>query len=399
MGAPVRIHSLQRPRKGFTIVEMLVSMTLLLVIVGLTIPFFRSQAKSLDRGAGRLDAQQNARFGVNAIDRELRVAGLGTVDAQPMIVYAGERVLAFNADLATATPNDGSAVYYNPDLPDAVLYSIGKPDRRQLPNTSFWYPDTTYRQGNGGPTSAAETIIFWVAPDTTGGSNSNDFALWRQVNTAPPAMLAAGIRLNPGEAVFRYVKADSMGRPVDVPPAALPYYHSAPVHGMPSGAKPDTGISARTDSLRSIRIRLVGVFRDPRDKEVLDTVETTVRIMNAGLNRYTTCGEKPFFGGAPVATRVVLPTGAWAVEITWNRATDESAGEKDVERYAVYRRRDGAGLFDDEPIAILPADGRASYNFNDSDVLAGDNWQYGVDAQDCSPAASDIAVTAIVNIP
>ena len=388
------------PRQGFTILEMLVSMTLLLVIVGLTIPFFRSQAKALDRGAGRLDAQQNARFGVNAIDRELRIAGLGTVDAQPMVVYAGDRVLAFNADLATGIPNDGSAVYYNPDLPDEVLTSIGKLDRRQLPTTSFWYPDTTYKPGAGGATSAAETIIYWVAPDTTAGNtNTNDYALWRQVNTAAPAMLAAGIRLNPGEAVFRYVKADSAGRPVAVPQASLPFFHSAPIHGMPSGLKPDTGVSARTDSLRAVRIRLVGVFRDPRGKEILDTVETNVRILNAGLNRYTTCGERPFFGGAPIAVRVLLPTGAWAVRVTWSIATDEVGGEKDVERYAVYRRRDGAGNFDDEPIAIIPAAGRASYTITDSDVLQNDNWQYGVDAQDCSPSASDIATTAIINIP
>ena len=394
-------HDIPRaPRQGFTILEMLVSMTLLLVIVGLTIPFFRSQAKSLDRNAGRLDAQQNARFGVNAIDRELRVAGLGVVDAQPMIVYAGDRVLAFNADLATSTPNDGSAVYYNPDLPDNVLTSIGKTDRRQLPGTTFWYPDTTYKQGGAGATSAAETIIFWVAPDTTGGNtNANNFALWRQVNTAPPSMLAAGIRLNPGEAVFRYVKADSVGRPVNVLASALPFYHSAPIHGMPSGTKPDTGVSARTDSLRAVRIQLVGVFKDPRGNEVLDTVETTVRIMNAGLNRYTTCGEKPFFGGAPTAVRILLPSGASAVRISWNIATDEIGGEKDVERYAVYRRRNGLGNFADEPIAIIPADGRATYSITDTDVLPTDSWQYGVDAQDCSPQSSDIATTATINIP
>lgn len=386
-------------RRGFTIAEMIVAMTLLLVIVGATIPFFRAQARALDRNAGRLDAQQNARFGVNSIDRDLRVAGLGVVDAQPIIVYAGPRVLAFNADLATGVKNDGSAVYYNADLPDQVLSSIGSAQRIQLPTTSFFYPDTNYRQGGGGASSAAETIMFWVSPDSTSG-RTDEYLLWRQVNDAPPSMLAAGIRLQPGEAVFSYTKADSIGRPVAVPQVALPYYHSAPLHSVITGPRPDTGISARSDSIRAVSIRLVGRFRDPRGNDVLDTVATSVRILNAGLNKFVSCGERPLFTGIPKAVVNVLPGGGYTASIWWQPSVDENSGEKDVERYAVYRKRPTDLLFDDEPIVIIPADGRGgSYTFTDTDVAAGDQWQYAVDSQDCSPQSSDLAKTPVLNFP
>lgn len=391
--------AMRTDRRGFTLVEMIVAMTLLLVIVGLTIPFFRSQARALDRTAGRLDAQQNARFGVNAIDRDLRVAGLGVVDAQPIIVYAGDRVLVFNADLATGVKNDGSAVYYNADLPDQVLTSIGAAQRIKLPTTSFYYPDTTYRQGGGGATSAAETIMFWVSADSTSG-RSDEYLLWRQVNDAAPSMLAAGIRLQPGEAVFSYTKADSIGRPVAVPQTGLPYYHPAPMHSVITGAKPDTGISARTDSIRAVAIRLVGRFRDPRGNDVLDTVATNVRIMNAGLNKFVSCGDKPIFGNMPNAVRNNLPGGGYSATVTWKPATDENSGEKDVERYAVYRKKPTDTLFADEPIVIIPGDGRTGlYSFTDTDVAAGDQWQYAVDAQDCSPQSSDLALTVVLTFP
>lgn len=377
-------------------VELLVSTTLLLVIVALTIPFFRSQARSLERNAGRLDAQQNARFGVRTIDRELRVAGIGVVDAQPIIVHADSRVLVFNADLATGTPGDVGAVYFNPDLPATELTSLTAGRRTRIPTTGFWYPDTTYRGTSGGATSGAETIMFWVAPDSA-RPGGNEFVLWRRVNDAPPAMLAAGLRLEPGDAVFRYTKVDSLGRPVAIPPSALPYSHVAPVHGVVTGSRPDTGLSARSDSIRAVAVRLVGLFRDPRGNPVLDTVETSIRIVNAGLNRVASCGEAPLFGSTPAARVVAVPSGGTGAEISWSPATDEASGEKDVERYAVYRRREGEAAFVDEPIVIIPADGRlSSYSHIDVDVSPGDRWQYAVDAQDCSPSASILAMTAVI---
>ena len=76
MCQPVR----SRKRIGFSMLEMLIAVGLMLIVFSLAIPFFIAQAHSIDDTAGRQDAQQTARFAISAIDRDLRVAGAGVVD-------------------------------------------------------------------------------------------------------------------------------------------------------------------------------------------------------------------------------------------------------------------------------------------------------------------------------
>ena len=64
--APAALRSV---RAGFTIVEMMVAVTLTLLVFAITIPFFRAQTLAVGAGAGRLDALQNARYAQAAIDR------------------------------------------------------------------------------------------------------------------------------------------------------------------------------------------------------------------------------------------------------------------------------------------------------------------------------------------
>jgi prepilin-type N-terminal cleavage/methylation domain-containing protein len=107
MGAMPRLHA----RSGFTLTEVIISMTLMLLVLSLSTQLFRKQGTAIATQSGRLDAQQNARFAVGALDRELRMAGGGIVDAQPMMVLAAPMALAFNADLVSPDTGDLSAVY------------------------------------------------------------------------------------------------------------------------------------------------------------------------------------------------------------------------------------------------------------------------------------------------
>ena len=85
------------------------------------------------------------------------------------------------------------------------------------------------------------------------------------------------------------------------------------------------------------------------------------------------------------------------VTVTWSKSADEGAGEKDVERYSIFRRRP-AGAFS-EPIASIPA-GTANYSFVDTDVgEAGEQWVYGVTTQDCTPSVSPMGATGTVTVP
>ena len=100
-------------REGVTLIEMMIAIVLFVLVFGLAVPFFRYQARSVSASAGRLDALQNARYAQNAIDRDMRIAGIGIVDQQPLIVQADGFAVTFNADLATKDQNDPSSIYYD----------------------------------------------------------------------------------------------------------------------------------------------------------------------------------------------------------------------------------------------------------------------------------------------
>jgi type II secretory pathway pseudopilin PulG len=370
MGNSARRTRRPRSRLGLTLVEILVAMTVTSVLIAATVPFFVAQARAVSSTAARTDAHHNARYAVNTIDRDLRVTGVGVVDAQAMVVWAGASFITVNGDLVSHS-RDASSVYSDPDAATEMVTSLGKANQIKLPTSSppILYPDTTYWAVRpGGPTSTAETISYWLGRDSS-VTNATTYILWRQVNDTKPRVVAKNL------------------------------YHSAPVHTRLTGtSRPDTGKSAMTDSIRAVSVRLVGRYWDKRRaREILDTAEAFIRMPNAGLHRLATCGEAPLFGSEVKWESKPFPTGEPAIQLTWGPATDESGGEADVERYAVYRRRVSDLLFT-EPIAILPA-GTLTYTYLDTDVAQADELVYGVSAQDCTPSTSQVSSTTTVVVP
>ena len=183
-----RRNSALRARRGFTVVEMVLSMALMLAIFGLATQLFRRQSTQVSSQAGRLDAQQNSRFALSMLDRELRVAGVGVADAQPLLVMAGATALTFNADLVALDTGDLGAVYINPDADSAAADVMRTSNKVTLPGTTKEYPDTTYMQNVGVP-SNAETISYWLSPDST-STRTNQYVLFRRVNARPPKVVA-----------------------------------------------------------------------------------------------------------------------------------------------------------------------------------------------------------------
>jgi hypothetical protein len=114
------------------------------------------------------------------------------------------------------------------------------------------------------------------------------------------------------------------------------------------------------------------------------------------LNNQTSCGDAPL-GVLPTVQAATLGGGAPLVIIKWSQSTDEVGGEKDVERYALYKRYKASTSFS-EPFAAVPA-GSATYSFTDTAVQSGDTLVYGVTAIDCTPTSSNIATAAAVAIP
>ncbi|MGH7620254.1 MAG: PilW family protein [Gemmatimonadaceae bacterium] len=383
-----------RARRGFTILEMILSMGLLLAVLGLSTRLFRVQSNAVSTQAGRLDAMQNSRFALGLLEREVRMAGVGVADAQPLLVMAGPMAITFNADLVALDTGDFSAVYTNPDADSAAVDVMTTAAKITLPGTAKTYPDTNYAYNVGVP-SNAETITYWLSQDST-STRSNEYILFRRANARPAKVVARGLIYNSGDTIFKYWKADTTGTLTPVSPAVLPLIHTAAMHGSTA----DTGRSALTDSIKQMRVTFKSLYHDPKTNvDVLRTVSQTIHLMNAGLIHRSTCGQPPL-GVSPTAT-VTQANGTSIpqtyVTVSWTASTDDGAGEKDVERYAIYRRLSSVSTFD-EPFASVPA-GSSSYSFEDTDLISGQSWIYGVAAQDCTPASSPVGSTTTVVIP
>jgi len=378
-----------RRAHGFTLIEMLISLVVLGIVMSGAIFFFRAVSRAVSGTSDRMDAMQNLRYALSTMDRELRNAGAGTTEQQPTLVYISPTVVVFNADLVSRTAGSTTAVNYNPDADPNSSDAPTTSQKFFIPGTSIQYPDSTYRT-TGGEMSPAETIVYWFAPDST-TPGLNDYLLLRQVNNNAPDIVARNLLAYPGRSFFDWLETDTLGNLFSVSAGNLPMRHSVPVHGALS----DTGVAARIDSIRAVRVNLYASNGQTGSQQVLRELITTIRIPNAGLTKQRSCGDQPIFAKAVTATF----TGTSAspkITLAWLPATDETAGEKDVEKYVIYRRT-SAGTFDDA-LQSIPA-GQSSYTFNDAAVLNDSTYVYQVTALDCTPLESLPSTAAPVAVP
>src|SRR3954453_8592553 len=128
---------------GFTMVEMMVSMIMLSVVMGAIVSLLRSQTRTFRTSGERMELSQNMRYAVGTIDRVLRTTGSGVANQQPMFIYGGDDVGAFNSNY-THVVQDRCAVNINPDAPDGSYEVLPVGSAYVLPNTAFLYPSMTY---------------------------------------------------------------------------------------------------------------------------------------------------------------------------------------------------------------------------------------------------------------
>lgn len=382
----MRRHPPPGLRRGFTLAELLLSITLTIAVFSAAVPFFSLQMRQLQQDLGRSDAQQTARFAQNMVDRELRNIGIATTPMnnalgitrnQPKIVLAHPFAVTFNSNLVANDTVDMNAVYYDPNVPSSLTMALPGAGMIQLPITNRSYPDFVYRDPVG-ILSSAETVSYWASLDSTSGQ-PDEYVMFRRVNDGPVAVVARGIKVLAGQALFSYRRVNNTGAIVTVPNASLPIHWD--------------DVSQLADSIRSVQVELRGVFRGYNLQNKSTSYERYVRtqtnLANIGLAQRNSCGDVPLNPGVPTATIILNGTGTATerVRIQFSASPDEAAGEKDVERYAVFRRL--VGDIWDEPVAVVGKSG-GPYVFEDFDLVPGSTFQYGVAAQDCSPANSSI---------
>lgn len=382
-----------RTNRGFTLIEVLISMMILMIITGAAVQFLTRQNNLVSRETTRMDALQNAQFAAGQVERELRQAGAGVVDIQPMIVQIDSEAITFNANMVSIDSGDVKAVYQMLDADPNAVRGMRQTEKVQLPNAPVgkMYPDTTYL-ANIGVATNAETISYWLRPDST-SKLPNRYLLLRRVNALPATLVARGIVKDTRDTVpiMTYYTADTLGQLVPVARNKLPLFHSR-IHGAAS----DTGKPALTDSIRAVRMHFLAAARDAKSgKDALRVVEVRVRLMNAGLLDRSSCGQPPYGPSNVAAVSSPLNSAVKTVTVTWTKSSDDGAGEKDIERYAVYRRLTTDPQFGD-PISSIPVAGTASYSFVDTQVMPAMSYVYGIAAQDCSPQMSGMSVAALV---
>ncbi|MFL5403090.1 MAG: prepilin-type N-terminal cleavage/methylation domain-containing protein [Gemmatimonadales bacterium] len=384
---------------GFTMVEMMVALVMLSVVMGATISLLRSQTRTFRISGERMELSQNMRYAVGTIDRALRTTGSGVANQQPMFVYGGNDVVAFNSNY-THVNQDRCAVNVNPDAPAGSYEILPQASAFVLPNTAFTYPSMTYVS----TTCQAETIVFYFRPDSSTTAVANDFVLMERTNAMPAELVAKNIMAYPGRPFLEYfVHPQSLV----VPPAArdsnviaglagsgivLPIRHSAAIHGSPTDVPGDPSNSYLADSVKAVRIniRVSNGLTGP-DQRVKD-VSTVVGLPNNGLVQLKDCGTAPLLTGALAVASNAAGTPP-SLTLQWPASYDEAAGETDVNQYNIYRRVVADPLFG-STLMTIPAGQPSPYVFVDNGVDLGTDYVYAVAAQDCTPSESARLVSA-----
>jgi type II secretory pathway pseudopilin PulG len=375
-----------------TLVEMMLALLVFSFVMAATLAFLKAQSRGFALGTERVSMYQNTRYILNEMEKDLRTAGAGTADKQPQLIYLGPNVVAMNANYWTNTAGDVYAVYYNPDAPDSAVQALLKTQKTTLPLTTFAYPDSSYQVS--GANSGAETIIFYFVPDST-TTRTDDYLLYRKVNVGTPEVVARNILQTGTTPFLQYYRevtpfGGGVGSLILVPAASLPYIHSVPIHLSPGDTVPYSYI----DSVKAVRVNFTTTNGRTGSAERLRTISRMIGLPNAGLANTKSCGDPPQLGVTPVSVPGVA---AGTIKLTWAPSTDENTGEKDVERYVVWRRLATNPDWGD-PLVSVPS-GQGAYQYVDGGLTTGLQYYYALAAQDCTPSLSPMASTLITTAP
>jgi prepilin-type N-terminal cleavage/methylation domain-containing protein len=390
-----------RPRRGMTLVEVLIAMTIFAVVFGGAISFVVAQTRGFRSLADRSNAVQSGRFGRDLLRTEFRAAGTNVTDVQPIIVLANDSAFAFNADLTTNNKDSVSltgAVYVDPYAPATTVTALTLARAIAVPGASpaLSYPRQDYSQVSGMfINSDAELLAYWFAPDTSVGKDS--YALWRKVNDTPAELVATGIKRSPGLPFFRYSydpgKFGATNPSLDtVPRSWLPLTKSVAQRGVDT----DTGTapSTRIDALRAVEVNYEVTPARGGTREVVRYMAPLPNVANARMSR--ACGRPPITPSTPTVT---WRTDSQFVQIVIAKATDDGAGERDAIRYVVWRQLVGATTWG-EPINTIAATQAATYTIRDNGMpTRPGTYRYALAVQDCTPNLSGVAASASVSVP
>lgn len=350
-------------RRGFTLVEILVAMTLTLAVFAITLPFLRVQTRALGTSAGKLDADQIARYAQRAIDRDLRLA---SADAgQPLLVMAGPMAISFNANLTAADTSDPAAADIETGGATTLTESWRLTNAAALPSVARTYPVADYVDASG-TVSRNETISYFLHPDTV-SDRSDLYVLYRRVNARDSVQIVRSVHVPADSAFFGYLRlvGDTLARIAD---SRLPLYWD----------------STAIDSVRAVQLRAAGYYKNQTTgTEAIRTVHWRTAMPNAVPRQVVGCVSAVNHPGV-VSTPSVITSPRYQVSVSWTAAADEAAGG--VLNYLVGRQLSSESEW--QVLAAVPARRQGSYTWNHYLPTVQGNTKYGVRSVGCDGASS-----------
>src|SRR4051812_28806822 len=127
-----------RAERGFTLVEVLLASSLMIVVLAATLTVFDQFVSTSNRNTAQNDAQDSARFSIDQVSRQLRNLALPTPQSPNSIDYASSTDLVFK----TADPGRRRVRY--------CLQTSGSPYSQS--NGALWLE---VQQGSVGSTDPA----------------------------------------------------------------------------------------------------------------------------------------------------------------------------------------------------------------------------------------------------
>ena len=385
----------QSDRTGFTLVEMLIGMTMTAAVMGAGFSLFRSQSRVFDTNQQRYDMMQNSRSTLEEAQRVIRTMGAGVPNGQPVLVYGDANVLAFNTDyIEQDTVDTRWAAYFNAEAPTVETISWDVSAASTIPTTSYTYPTANFLLGSGDP-SPAETYSFYFQPDAS-TARTDDYLLWQQVNGGTPQIVARNILAHPsGKPFFQYLQRQQTATGdtlIFEPTSNLPLKRT-----VVTSSTVDTAGATRPDSIRAVRLNLRFTNGQTGAAERFRDVQTTIQVPNNGIPLPTVCGRNPL--APPAFTVVDTALGSGKLWLTWTKSTDQDAGEQDVLQYIVYRKLQGATSWADPLVIVRRVANQASYTLMIAGNTPGTPYTFGVSAQDCTPNESTITTLNVTPSP
>jgi prepilin-type N-terminal cleavage/methylation domain-containing protein len=153
--------------RGFTLVELLITLTVLAMVMGIVAAMVYIGSKSKQATSTRIESAQGARVALDMIANDLRSAGYGADithgTPQPQIAYIDSTQVLINANLSN-WPDTATVTFPVPRAYDPS----GNPRPKPLDGTA-WQPPVKYRTG-------AEVIRYTLDANNDGSIDNDDLA-------------------------------------------------------------------------------------------------------------------------------------------------------------------------------------------------------------------------------